>query len=89
MLQSVLRRQLQADPIATRELKWSTGGPGVIDRTDGMYDVLPVEHTATSGGRVDGDRSAGFIRDHRDFGDFFFRFNVWYRYLPSSRRLNG
>lgn len=42
MLQPVLRCQLQADAVAPRELPWHAGAPGVIDRTDGVYDVLPV-----------------------------------------------
>ena len=42
MLQPVLRRQLQADAVAPRELQWRKGAPVLIDRTDGVYDVLPV-----------------------------------------------
>jgi hypothetical protein len=38
----VLYRQLQADAVAPRELQWRTGASGVIDRTNGVYDVLPV-----------------------------------------------
>lgn len=42
VLQPVLRCQLQADAVASRELPWRKGAPGVIDWTDGVYDVLPV-----------------------------------------------
>jgi hypothetical protein len=42
VLQPVLYRQLQADAVAPRELQGRTGASGVIDRTNGVYDVLPV-----------------------------------------------
>jgi len=41
MFKPVFRRQLQADAVAPRELQWRACAPGVIDRTDGVYDVLP------------------------------------------------
>jgi hypothetical protein len=42
VLQPMFCRQLKADAVATRELQWRAGTPGVIDRTDGVYDVLSV-----------------------------------------------
>jgi len=38
----MLRRELKADAIARRQLQRRAGAPVVIDRTDGVYDVLPV-----------------------------------------------
>ena len=40
--QPVLRRQLQADAVATRELQRRARAVEVIDRTHGVDDVLPV-----------------------------------------------
>jgi hypothetical protein len=42
----MLRRQLQADAITPRQLQRRAGAPGVIYRTDGVYDVLPVKRHA-------------------------------------------
>jgi hypothetical protein len=38
----MLCRQLQTDAIATRQLQRRARATGVIDRTDGVNDVLPV-----------------------------------------------
>jgi hypothetical protein len=38
----MLSRQLQTDAIATRQLQRRACAPGVIDRTNGVNDVLPV-----------------------------------------------
>jgi len=40
MFKPMFRRQLQADAVAPCELQRCAGAPGVIDRTDGVYDVL-------------------------------------------------
>lgn len=50
VLQPVLRRQLQADAVASRELQGREGAPVLIDRTDGVYDVLPMTWRAGYGG---------------------------------------
>jgi hypothetical protein len=42
VLQPVLRRQLQADAVASCELQWREGAPVLINRTDGVYDMFPV-----------------------------------------------
>jgi hypothetical protein len=42
VFQSMLCRQLQTDAIATRQLQRRVRAPGVIGRTNGVNDVLPV-----------------------------------------------
>jgi len=42
VFQSMLRRKLQADSIAPRQLQWRARTTGVIDRTNGVNDMLPV-----------------------------------------------
>jgi len=46
VLKSVFRRQLETDAVTTRELQWCAGAARVIDRANGMYDVLPVAMVA-------------------------------------------
>ncbi len=42
VFQSMFCRQPQTDAIATRQLQRRVLAPGVIDRTNGVNDVLPV-----------------------------------------------